>query len=69
MRQELTCTSLVQVFAEMDTDYSGFLSRDEIAQLLEKVYGDGTHLTRLLLTLFHCPLKWETCASLLPSGT
>ena len=34
--------SSVQVFAEMDTDYSGFLSRDEIAQLLEKVYGDGT---------------------------
>ena len=44
MRQELTCASSAQVFAEMDTDYSGFLSRDEIAQLLEKVYGDGTHL-------------------------
>ena len=61
--------SSVQVFAEMDTDYSGFLSRDEIAQLLEKVYGDGTHPARLLLALFHCPLKWETFASLLPSGT
>ena len=31
-------------FAQMDADYSGFLSRDEVGDLLEHVYGVFHHL-------------------------